>query len=128
MDSSHDTAPGPAPLPDRDRQARQWAMLLHLSLFSGYIVPGAGFAVPVLIWQLKKAEYPELEPHGINVVNWLISCVIYIVVCVILTFVVIGVPLLFLLGILGIVFPIIGAIKANSGEVWKYPLTISILK
>ncbi len=27
----------------------------------------------------------------------------------------------------GIVFPIIAAIKANHGEVWKYPLSISFV-
>ena len=31
------------------------------------------------------------------------------------------------LGVVGIIFPIIAAIKANSGEVWKYPLAISFL-
>ena len=30
------------------------------------------------------------------------------------------------LAVLGIVFPIIGGIKANNGEVWKYPLSIPI--
>jgi uncharacterized Tic20 family protein len=34
---------------------------------------------------------------------------------------VIGVPLLIILGVLGIIFPIIAGIKANNGEVWKYP-------
>jgi uncharacterized Tic20 family protein len=32
------------------------------------------------------------------------------------------------IGILGVVFPIIGAIKANNGEFWEYPLTIKFLK
>ena len=40
-----------------------------------------------------------------------------------LTFVVIGVPLLIVLAVAGIVFPIVGAIKANSGEFWEYPCT-----
>ena len=30
--------------------------------------------------------------------------------------------------ILNIVFPIIGGIKANDGELWEYPLTIKFLK
>jgi uncharacterized Tic20 family protein len=30
--------------------------------------------------------------------------------------------------IIGIVFPIIGGIKANNGEVWKYPLSIPFFK
>lgn len=30
--------------------------------------------------------------------------------------------------IMSIVFPIIGAVKANNGELWEYPLTIKFLK
>jgi uncharacterized Tic20 family protein len=66
--------------------------------------------------------------HGKNAVNWMISELIYAVVGFILVFVIIGGPLLIVLGVLGVVFPIIAAIKANNGEVWQYPLTIQVLK
>lgn len=34
-----------------------------------------------------------------------------------------------LLGLaVGIIFPIIGGIKANSGELWQYPLTLKLIK
>ena len=46
----------------------------------------------------------------------------------VLAFVIIGFLLLLVLGVLSIVCPIIAAIKANNGEVWTYPLTISFLK
>ncbi len=32
------------------------------------------------------------------------------------------------LGVLAVVFPIIAGIKANNGEVWKYPLSINFIK
>ena len=83
---------------------------------------------PILIWQLKKAELPELDVHGKNAVNWMISALIYAVVGFILMFVLIGGPLLIVLGVLGVVFPVIAAIKANNGVVWQYPLTIQVLK
>ena len=81
-----------------------------------------------MIWQIKKADLPALDVHGRIVVNWIISEVIYAVICVILTFVLVGLPLLIVLGLLGIIFPIIGGIKANSGEVWRYPLSINFLQ
>ena len=108
--------------------AKQWAMILHLSLLAGFIIPFAGLIAPIVIWQLKKEEMPELDAHGKIVVNWLISALIYGAVCFVLSFVLIGIPLLFVLGILSVVFPIIGGIKANNGEVWKYPLSISFIK
>jgi uncharacterized Tic20 family protein len=127
--SSFNTPPNEAIMTDeRDRQARQWAMFLHLSLLAGYIVPGAGFVAPIVIWQLKKADYPELDEHGKMVANWLISALIYGAISFLLVFVVVGVPLLIVLGILLVVFPIVGAVKANNGELWRYPLTVTILK
>ena len=30
--------------------------------------------------------------------------------------------------IMGIIFPIMGAVKANNGELWEYPLTIKFIK
>ena len=126
----------PPPLPESvafsptriEEETRQWAMFLHLSILLGYPLPVVGFVAPILIWQLKKAELPGIDVHGKNVVNWLISKCIYALVCVILFIVVIGLPMLIALGIIGILFPIIAGIKANQGEVWKYPLAIPFLK
>ena len=106
------------------QQVGQWALFLHLSQLAGYVIPLAGWVAPILIWQLKKQEMPALDPHGKVVVNWILSSLIYATVCVILIFVVIGIPLLIVLMLLGIIFPIIGAIKADNGVVWEYPLSI----
>ena len=112
----------------REQQTRQWAFLLHLSQLAGYVVPLAGLVAPIVIWQLKKDELPGIDAHGKNVLNWILSELIYFMVSVLLVFVFIGIPLLIALGICGIVFAILGAIKANNGEVWKYPLSITFLK
>jgi len=114
--------------PEVEKQTRQMAMLLHLSVLAGFIVPFAGLIVPILIWQMKKDELPLIDVHGKNVVNWIISALIYTVICFALWFVLIGIPLSIALGLVGIIFPIIGAIKGNNGEVWKYPLAISFFK
>ena len=108
--------------------AKQWAMILHFSVFSAYVIPIAGLVAPILIWQLKKTELPEIDSHGKVVLNWFISCIIYLVVCVILSFAMIGIPLLIVLGVLSIIFPIIGGIKANNGELWKYPISIQFFR
>ena len=100
-------------------------MFLHLSQLAGYVVPFGGLVVPILIWQIKKTELPGIDAHGKIVMNWLISALIYAVVSFILVFAFIGIPLLWAIGILAIIFPIIGGIKANNGELWKYPLSIS---
>jgi uncharacterized Tic20 family protein len=113
---------------DKDREVRQWSMFLHLSLLTGLIIPFAGLIVPILIWQIKKEELPELDDHGKIVVNWIISEVIYLFVCFVLSFVIIGIFLIPIIGGISIVFPIIGGIQANKGILWKYPLSLNILK
>jgi uncharacterized Tic20 family protein len=126
----------PAPAPARlagggdaltGRDERQWAMFVHLSLLAGLVVPLAGFVLPIVLWQMKKAEMPGLDAHGREVTNWMISSVIYWVVCAALAFVLIGIPLLIVLGVVSIVFPIIGGLKANDGVLWRYPITIRFL-
>ena len=106
-----------------NRNARLWAMLLHFSLLAGFLVPLGGLIVPVVIWQLKRADVPGLDAHGKIVVNWIISEIIYAVVFLVLAFVWIGIPLLIGLKLVSVVFPIIGGIKANEGEAWDYPLS-----
>jgi uncharacterized Tic20 family protein len=107
-----------------DKETRQWATFLHLSLLAGVLVPGAGFVLPIVLWQLKKNELPGIDAHGKMVANWIISSLIYGLICGMLVIFLVGLPLLGLLGLLGTIFPIIGAIKANDGELWSYPLSI----
>ena len=112
----------------REQETRQWAMLVHLSLLAGFVVPFAGLVLPIVLWQVKKTELPGIDIHGKIVVNWIISAIIYFFVSVLSILIIVGIPLLIALGIVGIVFPIIGGVKASNGEVWKYPLSIPFLK
>ncbi len=112
-----------------EAETRDWALYLHLSQLLGLTaLPVIGWLAPILIWQLKKDELPGLDAHGRVVINWLISEIIYGVVCGLLCFACVGVPLLVVLCVIGIVFPIIGGVKAQSGELWPYPGSIRFLR
>lgn len=110
--------------PEAARELTLWATLLHLSLLAGLIIPFGGLLVPVVIYLVKKDDVPGLQPHWHVVVNWLLSAVIYALISFILMLVLIGFVLIWALGLLALIFPIVGAIKANDGEVWEYPLSI----
>jgi uncharacterized Tic20 family protein len=107
-----------------------WALAIHLTQYLGYPAPIAGWIVPILIWQLKKDASPEIDRHGRIVANWMITQLIVVGCCFLLTVTVIGIPVAVMLGIVlgvaALVFPIIGAVKANEGEVWPYPFSIAI--
>ena len=88
------SGPGaPTAAVDKEQQTRQWAMILHLSQFAGFVVPMAGLIVPILIWQIKKTELPGIDVHGKIVVNWIISAILYMIGSVILVFLLVGIPL-----------------------------------
>jgi uncharacterized Tic20 family protein len=108
--------------------ARKWGLFLHLSLLGSYLVPLAGVVAPIIIWQLKRNEHPELDAHGKMVVNWMISSVLYLIAAGLLSLVFIGIPFLIAIVCASIAFPIIGGIRANEGRFWRYPLTLGFLK
>ena len=122
--SEYDPIESTPSAPVAEKELRLWATLLHLSLLAGLIIPLGGLVVPVVIYLVKKDDVPGLEPHWHVVLNWLLSAIIYAVICFVLFLILIGVFMMWALGLLALIFPIIGAIKANDGEVWSYPLSI----
>jgi len=104
-----------------------WGLLIHLSQFCGYLLPLAGVIVPLTLWLVKKNDSRVIDQHGRIVMNWLISALIYAIVLGFLCIIVIGIPFVIVLGILAFIYPIIGAVKASSGETWSYPGSIRFL-
>jgi uncharacterized Tic20 family protein len=104
---------------------RTLAALTHLSGLSGYIVPLGGILVPILIWATKK-DTPVIASIAKQAI--LLNLSVFLLVCagVVLFFTVILIPAVILawvaLGIGAIALPIIGAIRANDGRYYKYPV------
>lgn len=117
---------GHSPISNQDE--RQYAMFIHLSQLAGLIVPILGWLVPLILWQVKKDTSAYINTNGKIVMNWIISSLIYAVVCYILVLILVGFLLLIALGICYLVFIIIGSIKASNGEIWHYPLSIRFIK
>ena len=107
---------------------RQMGLFLHISQLLNLFVPFGGYIAPIAIWQIKKEEMPALDVHGKMAVNWMFSEFIYLMVSVLLMLILVGFLTFFVVLALGLIFPIIGAIKASNGEHWEYPLTIKFLK
>jgi uncharacterized Tic20 family protein len=117
----------------QDRQTRLWSMWIHFSVLAGWAVPLAGIVVPIALWQLKKDELPGIEPHAHIVINWIVNSLLYLLLCFVLFFTIIGIPIailgIWVLGLATVVFSIVGGIRANDGILWPYPGTfIKLLK
>lgn len=123
-------APAAAPSPDRlQSEARTWAMLTHLTALCGFIgVPFGHLLGPLIVWLVKKDQIPLVDDQGKESLNFQLSMTLYGIVAGILTFVVIGVPLLIALVLADIVLVIIASVEANKGNLYRYPLTIRFLK
>lgn len=115
-------------LNSKTEETRQWAVLLHLSTLLGFVLPVLGFIVPIIIWQWKKSELPGIDAHGKIVANAIVSYIIWGAIAVPLCLLLIGFFLLWVLGILAVVFPIIAALKARDGELWDYPFCFKFFK
>ncbi|MDH4319273.1 MAG: DUF4870 domain-containing protein [Desulfobulbaceae bacterium] len=112
-----------------DKEELNWAMLCHLSALCAYIgIPFGHILGPIIIWQLKKNDYPMVDEHGKESLNFQISITIYAIVSGILMFVIIGFALLAALIIFHLVLTIIAAVKTSDGEHYRYPFTIRLLK
>ncbi len=109
-------------------EMKSFLTFLHLSQLAGLLIPYGGLVLPLIMWLTNREEFPEIDPHGKMIVNWLISLTIYLIVAAVLSILIIGIPILIILGLLALIFPIIGGIKAGNGELWHYPLTIEFIK
>lgn len=120
--------PGVFAHPETDPEARKWAMLCHISQLAGFLgIPFASIIAPLIIWLMKRDEYPFVMEQGKEVLNFQISLIVYGVVCFILMFVLVGMILLPLLLIFALVLTIIGTIKANDGQHYRYPFIFRLL-
>lgn len=121
--------PPVTPAPDTgDTQARQWAMFAHLSALVGIIIPFGNIIGPLIIWQIKKDQFPLVDDQGKEALNFNIAVTLAFIVAFILMFVVIGVLLMPLIGIAWLVFVILAAIKSNEGVTYRYPVNLRLIK
>jgi uncharacterized Tic20 family protein len=79
----------------------------------------------LIIWQIKKDDYPFVDEQGKEAFNFQLSILIYFAVLCITC---IGAVLLPVLIVLDVIFLLIAAINANEGNHYRYPLTIRFIK
>lgn len=110
-------------------------MFAHLSALAAVFVGGFNWLGPLIIWLVKKDEYPFVADQAREALNFNLSVFLYGIigsgVTFVLSFLIIGfllIPVLIAGGIAWIVFAIIAGTRANAGETYRYPLTIRFLQ
>ena len=111
------------------RDVRTWTVLCHATALAGFFVPWAGHILgPLIIWLAKRSDSPEIDEHGKESLNFQISMLIYNVIAGVLCLVLIGFVILGILHILNLVLVIVASIQASEGKLYRYPLTIRLIK
>ena len=117
-----------SPLPTPSKEVCQWAMLCHFAAFFGLIFPFGNLLGPLIVWQLKKEVDPYIDAQGKEALNFQITVAIAAMICFLLMVVIIGFPLLMLVGVGALVLTIIAGVKVNDGIAYRYPFTWRLIK
>ena len=111
------------------KDEQNWAMGCHLAALSGFLVPFGNIIGPLVVWLIKRAEMPMVDRHGKEALNFQITVVIAFLICIPLVFVIIGIPLMFAVGIGALIMTIIATVKVSNGDLeYKYPFALRLLK
>lgn len=120
--------------------ARQMAMLAHLSALLGGIVTAgwAGslgcFIGPLVIWILKKDTMPFVDDQAKEALNFNLTVAIVFLALLLLSILTLGiglilaVPAWIAVGIAWLVLVIIASVKANEGVAYRYPFALRLIK
>ena len=99
-----------------------WSMLSHLSALLG-----VGFLLPFVVYLAMRKESEYVATNAREALNFHITVLIYGLCCIPLVFILIGIPLLIILGLGSFVLAIIATIKASDGQCYRYPLTLRLV-
>lgn len=111
------------------KKAQTWGMLCHLTALSMFIgVPFGNLIGPLVVWLIKKNEYPLVDEQGKESLNFQLSMTIYSIIAGLLCFIFIGFVLLAALVIVDLILVIKASVRTSNGQEYLYPFTIRFLK
>lgn len=96
-----------------------------MAILSHVLTLVAGFLAPLIIYLLKKDESAYVAKHAKESLNFQLTVLLAIIV---LTVTIIGILLLWAVGIGALVLVIIATIRANDNGFYRYPLCIRFIK
>jgi len=122
---------GGAPPPGyANNDEKTWALIAHFGGAAGMFVLGGvgGWIAPLIALVSRGNQSATVRQHAINALNfqltWSIIGVIgYATICII-----IGLIIFPIAALIGIIFGIIGGVRANDGQLYEYPVTIKMVK
>ena len=121
-------APAAAAVPAVTSEERTWAMGAHLSALIGHVIPFGHILAPLVMLIWKKEQMPFVGDQAREALNFQISMTIYGAVAFLLMFAFIGFILLPLIWLADVILTIVAGVKANDGVLYRYPMTLRLVK
>jgi uncharacterized protein len=108
----------------RTSDEKTWALLAH---FGGILL---GFLAPLIALLAKGNESPTVRAHSVEALNFQITWGIATIIASILAVCTFGILFFLPLAtwVVVIVFSIIAGMKANEGILYRYPMSIRMVK
>ena len=111
------------------RRDNQLIVLTHLSQLVTLVIGSGSLLLPLILWLTNKDKVYAMDEHGKKIINFQISLIIYMLLCIPLILLLgLGIVGFVVLGIISIIFPIVNAIKASHGETPSYPFSLNIIQ
>ena len=86
-----------------------------------------GWVAPLISLLVQGNKSPVARAHAITALNFQILWSIIGFVCSIIGCFLLFLPNLAVIAV-GVIFGIIGGVRANEGQLYKYPMSVSIIK
>jgi uncharacterized Tic20 family protein len=87
-----------------------------------------GFIPSLIVFILRKDTLGSTLDNAREALNWQLSVIIYSIACFVLSFIVIGLFLFWILILANLILCILATIKSGPDQVYRYPFTIRLLK
>ena len=111
-----------SPYPPRGNE-KIWAIFSHLAAFVG-----APLLIPLVVYLAMRGDSEYVTANAREALNFHLSLLVYTLCCIPLLFILVGIPLMVLIGLVSLVLAIIAAFKAAEGGCYHYPLAIRFVR
>jgi uncharacterized Tic20 family protein len=105
-------------------------MIAHFGGAGAAFISGGwlGWLAPLIAMLVKGNESPTVRAHAVAALNFQILWSAVAVVGYILLCILIGVVIIPIAVLMSVIFGIIGGVRANEGQLYRYPASVSLIK
>ncbi|WP_051366845.1 DUF4870 domain-containing protein [Hamadaea tsunoensis] len=119
-----------APAGYASQEEKTWALVAHIGGAAAAVISGGwlGWVPPLVAMLVKGNESPTVRAHAVAALNfqglWTVVAVLsYVLFCAFIGFLTLPIAI-----IIAAIFGVIAGIKANEGVLYRYPLSVNVIK